>query len=336
MRKYKHAKMTKEQRQEIEKVINNKDIPRRSHRRLEVVILSSQGYTLEEISEIYNVDRDTVSKWIDQWETNGIEGLLDKPKQNRKPKLNEEEREILKEILEKNPGSAREIAIEVKKQTGKEVSVWTIRRWAKRMKMKWKRLKRGLARKKDEVAYKQAKEEIEGFENQAKEGELDLYYFDATGFDLTPTVPYRWQAIGSTGIIPSSHSKRINVLGFLNPRTNDLQPFVVEGRVDTNVVIECFEVFSKTLTKPTIVILDNAPVHTSKLFLEKIDKWQERGLFIYQLPAYSPTLNTIEILWRNIKTRWLPIGAYESFDSLKKAIDDILINYGSKYQIHFA
>jgi len=130
----------------------------------------------------------------------------------------------------------------------------------------------------------------------------------------------------------------------------------VEGRVDTKVVIECFEAFSKTLTKPTIVILDNAPVHTSKLFMEKIDEWQERGLFIYQLPAYSPSLNTIEILWRNIKTRWLPIGAYESLDSLrrniktrwlpigayesldslKKAIEDILINYGSKYQIHFA
>ncbi len=136
VRKYKYVKMTKEQRQEIERVSNNKDLSRRSCRRLEAVVLSNQGYTLDEISEIYNVDRDTVSKWIDQWETNGIEGLLDKPKQNRKPKLNEEEREILKEILEKNPGSAREVVMEVKKQTGKEVSVWTIRRWAKRMEVK--------------------------------------------------------------------------------------------------------------------------------------------------------------------------------------------------------
>jgi len=38
----------------------------------------------------------------------------------------------------------------------------------RKMKMKWKRLKKGLAKKKDESAYKQAKEEIEGFEKQAK------------------------------------------------------------------------------------------------------------------------------------------------------------------------
>ncbi|OQW91724.1 MAG: hypothetical protein BWK79_16260, partial [Beggiatoa sp. IS2] len=62
-----------------------------------------------------------MSKWIDKWEEEGIEGLLDRPKQNRKPKQNEGEREILREILEKNPGSAREVAKEVKKRTGKEV-----------------------------------------------------------------------------------------------------------------------------------------------------------------------------------------------------------------------
>jgi len=344
MRKYKYAKMTEEQRQEIEKIRKDKDLPKRSDRRIHAIELSSQGYTIEEISEIYEVDRDTVSKWIDKWETDGIEGLLDRPKQNRKPKLNEEEREILREILEKNPGSAKEVAIEVKKRTGKEVSVWTIRRWAIKMRMKWKRLKKGLAKKKDENAYKQAKEEIEGFEKQAEKEELEIYYFDASGFDLTPTVPYRWQMVGSTREIRSSHSKRINVLGFLNPRTNELHPFIVEGRVDTNVVIGCFDKFSEGLTKNTIVILDNAPVHTSKPFLENIDKWQERGLFIYPLPPYSPTLNVIEMLWRNMrcielvemKQRWLSIDAYECFDSLKLAIEEILINYGSKYQIHFA
>ncbi len=133
MRKYKYAKMTEEQKQEIEKISKDKDLPKRSARRIHAIVLSSQGYTIEEISEIHDIDRDTVSKWIDKWIANGIEGLLDKPKQNRKPKLNEEEREILREILEKNPGSAKEVAIEVKKRTGKEVSVWTIRRWAIRM-----------------------------------------------------------------------------------------------------------------------------------------------------------------------------------------------------------
>jgi len=121
---------------------------------------------------------------------------------------------------------------------------------------------KGISQKKDEIAYKQAKEEIEGFEKQAEEGKLDIYYFDASGFDLTPPVPYRGQAGNTMVIIPSSPSKRIKVLGFLN--------------------------------------------------------------------------TLIEILWRNMKYRWLPIWAYESVNTLKLAIEDILINYGSKYLICFA
>jgi len=147
MRRYRHVKVTEEQREEIEKLRKKKDLSKRSHRRLEAIVLSSEGYSLDEISEIYQVDRDTVSKWLDRWEQKGIEGVKDLPKQNRPPKLTEAEREELRKILEKNPGSAREVAIELKKATGKEVSVWTIRRWARRMKMKWNRLKRGLAKK---------------------------------------------------------------------------------------------------------------------------------------------------------------------------------------------
>ncbi|OQW93979.1 MAG: hypothetical protein BWK79_08280 [Beggiatoa sp. IS2] len=142
MRRYKHAKVTEEQREEIEKQRKKKELSKRSERRLEAIVLSSEGYSLDEISEIYKVDRDTVSKWIDRWEQKGIEGIKDQPKQNRPPKLTEEEREKLRKILEKNPGSAKEVAIELKKETGKEVSVWTIRRWARKMKMKWKRLRK--------------------------------------------------------------------------------------------------------------------------------------------------------------------------------------------------
>jgi len=69
-------------------------------------------------------------------------------------------------------------------------------------------------------------------------GECDVWYFDASGFCLTPSIPYAWQPIGSVIEVPTSaHNKRINVLGFLT-RHNDLFPYIIEGRVDTDVVIE--------------------------------------------------------------------------------------------------
>ena len=46
----------------------------------------------------------------------------------------------------------------------------------------------------------------------------------------------------------SAHNRRLNVWGFLT-RHNALVPYVIEGRIDTAVVIECFEQFSQQLHK---------------------------------------------------------------------------------------
>jgi|SRR5688500_5846111 len=101
------------------------------------------------------------------------------------------------------------------------------------------------------------------------------------------------------------------------------------------MVIACFDTFSKHLCRPTGVILDNAQQHTSHAFKEKISEWEKRLLFIQYLPAYSPALNLIEILWRFIKYACLPFSAYLNFETLKKALENILRNVGTKYQIIF-
>jgi len=109
----------------------------------------------------------------------------------------------------------------------------------------------------------------------------------------------------------------------------------VEGSVDTDIVIGCFDAFSETLTKKTVVVIDNAPIHKSQAFQNKLSTWEAKGLFLYFLPAYSPELNLIEILWRFIKYWWLPFSAYLNFNALVEAVKEILINVGGKYQIAF-
>lgn len=119
-------------------------------------------------------------------------------------------------------------------------------------------------------------------------------------------------------------------------KDNDLTPFIVKGKIDTDVVVACFDQFSKNLQNKTVVIIDNAPVHKSKKFLANIAKWCRKGLILKFLPTYSPELNLIEILWRKIKYEWLPFTAYFSFENLEAALEDILINFGSQYEINFA
>ena len=84
-----------------------------------------------------------------------------------------------------------------------------------------------------------------------------------------------------------------------------------------------------------MVIIDNAPIHTSHVFQGKIPCWEKKRLFLYFLPAYSPELKRIEILWRFIKYWWLPFSAYLNFQTLTEAIEDILMKVGTQYKITF-
>ena len=125
------------------------------------------------------------------------------------------------------------------------------------------------------------------------------------------------------------------MLGFMN-RQNDMHPFLFEGSVHTGVVIACCDPLCQTLTKKTVVVIDNASIHTSEEFEDKLPYWQKKGLIIKYLPPYAPELNLIEILWRRIKYTWLPFSAYECLNALSEALETILSRVGSEYQITFA
>src|SRR5207253_8317820 len=62
-------------------------------------------------------------------------------------------------------------------------------------------------------------------------------------------------------------------------------------------------------------VIDNASVHTSEEFAECLPRWKKQGLIIKYLSTYSPELNLIEILWRNIKYTWLPFSAYQGLNA---------------------
>ena len=173
------------------------------------------------------------------------------------------------------------------------------------------------------------------------EGELKVYYFDAAGFSTIPCVPYAWQPKSDTLKLPSQRSKQLNILGFLH-KNNDGFFYPHEGSVTSQVVIEAFEAFGKRYVEhyrqtrqPCIVIIDNAPVHTSAAFLKKREDWYSYGIGVHFLPPYSPELNLIEILWRKIKYEWLPFEAYSSYHNLKSEVLNVLNQLGEKYTITF-
>lgn len=97
----------------------------------------------------------------------------------------------------------------------------------------------------------------------------------------------------------------------------------MEGRVETAVVRECFEQFSKQLKKRSYVFLDNASMHKSPAFIQHIPQCVTRGLVIKYVPPYSPELHLIERLFRFMKYYWIPFSAYMSLQCLLPSVEDI-------------
>lgn len=116
---------------------------------------------------------------------------------------------------------------------------------------------------------------------------------------------------------------------------NQLQSYAFEGSMTSQTVIACLDDFHTTITQPTVVVLDNAPIHHSKAFEAKIEQWKQNDLYVFFLPTYSPHLNPIEILWRKIKYEWLPYEVIASQRELDEKLARILRSIGQDYAIDF-
>ena len=77
-----------------------------------------------------------------------------------------------------------------------------------------------------------------------------------------------------------------------------------EETIDAAFVVEQLERFSFSLERMTVVVLDNARIHTGKKMGERIEAWERCGLFVFYLPTYSPHLSIAETLWRKLKYEW--------------------------------
>ena len=116
---------------------------------------------------------------------------------------------------------------------------------------------------------------------------------------------------------------------------NELHAYSKKGTMDSQTVITFIDDFHQTIKQPTVIVMDNAPIHKSHLFQAKVEQWKQNDLFIFFLPTYSPHLNPIEILWRMIKYQWLEYEKIQNEDQLIDELERILRAVGSEYFINF-
>lgn len=152
---------------------------------------------------------------------------------------------------------------------------------------------------------------------------------------MEPCIPYGWQFKDEDVFMPSEKGKGLNLFGLLR-RDNDFIFKTTGDKIDSDFVTQQLETLAFSIQKTTVIVLDNARIHTSAKVQARRDAWERRGLFIFYLPAYSPHLNLIESLWRKLKYVWLRPQDYLCENTLFYTVTQILAAVGYDLSITFA
>lgn len=302
--------------------------------RAHCLLLHQEGFSIAQLQDIFQVSRKTLYNWFNAWEDRGLVGLYNQPGRGRKATFTLEQQQQIRLWVQQHPQQLKQVLQKVKAEWNISVSSKTIKRLLKALKMSWHRFRRGVARQPDAQEYVDKQAQLQELKRLDDAGEIELYYLDETGFCLIPCIPYGWQPVGETLEIASQRSNRLNVLGVMN-RRNQLESYISKQSITSEVVIACIDSFFAKVEKRTVIVVDQAPIHSSDAMMDKLEEWQQRQIEIFQLPSDSPKLNLIEILWRFIKYDWIEISAYQSWQSLVEYVERVLREFGKSYVINF-
>ena len=268
------------------------------------LLKSGEAKSITQAARILGRNRTTVQRWMVRYEQDGLEGLLTlRPTGHRQAAIPPWAQDKLKARLQQPRGFSQygEIVQWLKSECGITVNYWVVydlvrRRWGAKPKSA---RPRNVNQDPDEVEHfvERLAETLRVSVKVAPDLHLRFWVEDESRFGLKPITRKRITARGVPPI--AQHHWRFEwvwLYGFLEPLTGE--SFFFECLALEH---QCFgmvlDAFSKTYGEEDmhIIQLDRSAVHrTPKL------QMPSNVAFCFQ-PAYSPELNPIEQLWRELK-----------------------------------
>ena len=84
------------------------------------------------LREIFEVQHETVSRWLKRWESEGLTGLMDEARSGCPSKLEETDVDFLIQAIHENPHQLTVAHDKLQEKTGKQVSRDTLKRELKK------------------------------------------------------------------------------------------------------------------------------------------------------------------------------------------------------------
>jgi len=284
-----------------------------------------RGVSVTDVALAYHVDRTTLFRWRQRYESQGDSGLLRSGGSGRPRKLAELAEDVWYDIV-LQPASA----------FGFETDLWTVRRVHQVLSTEyavtvsrdtvWRRLREaGLTYQKPERQYFQIDEqarrewlqkEVPKIRRTVKKYRAILYFQDESNISLTALLGKTWAPCGETPTVRVTGKRggvsamsAISGKGYLLFR-------LLDKRIASAEVIDFLrQMLKHHPRRHLVVVMDQAPPHTSKMTRAFIETHPR--LHVFYLPKYSPDWNPDEKVWNHLKHQELVAHQARTKEELK-------------------
>jgi transposase len=314
--------------------LRRKPLPPKARDRIEMVTLSDAGWSAPRIAAHLGYCGQTVRDLLRDFLARRTEALHPRrtgppPDAARRDRVAEE---LRKALAEERTWTSRQLSRALAER-GIALGARQVRRHLKRMKAGYRRTASTLKHKQDPAKAERARKVLANLKARASAGKLTLYYLDECGFAPTLPTSYSWTLPGQRKFIPyeAPQGRRVNALAAYRPfgRSPRLEVFTAERTWDAHDLLGFLRALPWSKV-PRVVVLDNASIHTSKIVRRARRGLAALGIYLYFLPPYSPELNRIEPVFRQVKHQEMPQRSHTSRTGLREAVETGFTNYGQR------
>jgi transposase len=309
-------------------------LPPKVRDRIEMVTLSDAGWSAPRIAAHLGYCGQTVRDLLRDFLRRRTEALSPRrtgpaPDVARRDRVAEE---LRRSLAEDRTWTSRQLS-EALAGRGIVLGPREVRRHLKRLKAGYRRTATTLKHKQDPAKAERAGRVLANLKAKAAGGAVKLYYLDECGFAPTLPTGYSWTLPGRRKFVPyeAPQGRRVNALAAYRPfdRSPRLEVFTAERTWDSYDLLGFLKALPWSKV-PRVVVLDNASIHTSKVIRRARHDLTASGIYLYFLPPYSPELNRIEPVFRQVKHQEIPQRSHTTRAGLRAAVVLGFNNYGRK------
>jgi putative transposase len=316
------------------RALRRKSLSPKVRDRVEMLTLSDAGWSPPRIAEHLGCCGQTVRDALRAFLARGLDALYPRrtgpaPDTGRRERVAEE---LRRSLAEDRTWTSRQLS-EALAGRGIDLGPRQVRRHLKRIKAGYRRTASTLKPKQDPAKVARAGRVLANLKAKAAAGKLVLYYLDECGFAPTLPVGSSWTLPGERRFVryEAPQGRRVNALAAYRPygRSPRLEVFTAERTWDASDLLGFLKALPWSKV-PRVVVLDNASIHTSQVIRRARKDLADSGIYLYFLPPYSPELNLIEPLFRQVKHQEIPQRSFPTRSGLRGAVAIGFGNYGRR------